>query len=71
MRKSNFALRLRLSLPAELRKAAATEDAATNQFVNTDEGPARHIDPEPCSATREGSRKASVGGMHRPAIELR
>jgi uncharacterized protein (DUF1778 family) len=33
MRKSNFALHLRLSLPAELRKAAAAQDAAINQFV--------------------------------------
>jgi hypothetical protein len=30
--------------------------------VLNDEGPASHIDPEPCAATREGRREASVGG---------
>ena len=30
--------------------------------VLNDEGQASHIDPEPCAAIREGSRKASVGG---------
>ena len=35
MRKSNFALRLQPSLLDELRKAAAAEDVAINQFVNT------------------------------------
>lgn len=35
MRKSNFALRLQPSLLEELRKAAAEEDVAINQFVNT------------------------------------
>jgi uncharacterized protein (DUF1778 family) len=35
MRKSNFALRLRPSLLEELRKAAAAEDVAINQFVTT------------------------------------
>jgi hypothetical protein len=30
--------------------------------VLNDEGPASHIDPEPCAVTREGKREASVGG---------
>lgn len=30
--------------------------------VLNDEGPASHIEPKPCTATREGRRKASVGG---------
>jgi hypothetical protein len=30
--------------------------------VHNDEGPASHIDPKPCMATREGRREASVGG---------
>ena len=30
--------------------------------VHNDEGPASHIDPEPCMSTREGRREASAGG---------
>jgi hypothetical protein len=30
--------------------------------VVNDEGPASHIDPKACAATREGRREASVGG---------
>jgi hypothetical protein len=35
-----------------------------------DEGVAIHIGPEPCVAVRKGGGEASVGGAHRPAIEL-
>ena len=34
MRKSNFALRLQPSLLAELRKAAAEDEATLNQYIN-------------------------------------
>ena len=36
--------------------------------VYRDEGVAIHISPEPCAATREGRREASVGITCKPAI---
>lgn len=36
--------------------------------VRRGEGPANHISPEPCVATREGCGEASVGKTFKPAI---